>query len=61
MTECEWIESQYEEYGETYINDLMDKGFVPVKTHRGYRWVFEGEVNISGVSGIQRALQATRG
>lgn len=41
MTECEFIEDQYELYGEDYINELMDKGYVPIKTQRGWRWVLQ--------------------
>lgn len=40
MTEYDFIESQYEEYGETYINKLMDDGYTPLYVGGvGWRWI----------------------
>ncbi len=44
MSEYDFIESQYEEYGEAYINKLMDDGYTPqyvggVGFGTGWRWV----------------------
>lgn len=40
VTESEFIEDQYELYGEDYINDLMDRGYVAINIPSvGWRWV----------------------
>lgn len=40
MTECDFILDQYEQFGEDYVNALMDDGFVPVYiSGTGWKWI----------------------
>ena len=40
MSEYDFINSQYEEYGEAYINKLMDDGYTPqYVSGYGWRWI----------------------
>lgn len=39
MTECEWLDEQYEEFGSDYIENLIENDYVPIKTQRGWRWM----------------------
>jgi len=40
MCEYDFIEEQYEEYGEDYVNSLIEAGYTPYYiADRGWRWV----------------------
>lgn len=41
MTESEFIEECISFYGEAYVDDLFHRGFVPIKTSNGWKWLID--------------------
>ena len=44
MTMQDFIEKEISVWGEDYVFDLMDRGYTPVLTDRGWYWLVTADV-----------------
>lgn len=40
-TETEFLHNEITRWGEDYVLDLVDRGYVPTSTTQGWKWVLE--------------------
>lgn len=48
MGEYDWIMDQREQYGDDYIDELIDGGYVPMYTPDvGWRWMLKSGITVN--------------
>jgi hypothetical protein len=59
MTREEYISHEVAIWGEDYILDLIDRGYLPVLTTAGYKWMVVSDDEYQAMTGTQRNQHLT--
>lgn len=47
MNVLDYIKSQMDVWGEDYVYDLMERGYTPILTNKGWKWIHNSSIVVN--------------